>query len=108
MGGVGRAAGGSREKRFVVATVRPASWRDRMRSAILPPDLFSVPFVLELGVRVMVNGRRKMVTHVEDDGVFDCSNASNFAVNPSTRSFKLFPSCCSIFFSTIKKKFPCK
>ena len=51
-GGVGNVAvvGRSREKRLLVGTTeRPASWRDRMRSAMLPPDLRSVPFVLEWG-----------------------------------------------------------
>jgi hypothetical protein len=38
----------SREKRLVVLTDRPASWRDRMRSAMLPPGLWSVPFILPL------------------------------------------------------------
>jgi hypothetical protein len=47
-GGVGRLVGGSRENRLLVApTDRPASWRDRIRSAMLPPDLYSVPLVLE-------------------------------------------------------------
>jgi hypothetical protein len=43
-GGVGRlVGGGSRENRLLVApTDRPASWRDRIRSAMLPPDLDSV------------------------------------------------------------------
>ena len=47
MGCVGIIVGASREKRFVEATARPASCNDRMRSAMLPPDLRSVPFVLQ-------------------------------------------------------------
>jgi len=46
-GGVGKLVGGSRENRLLVAPTRPASWRDRIRSAMLPPpDLYSVPLVL--------------------------------------------------------------
>lgn len=41
--------GTSRENRFVVFTESPASCNDLMRSAILPPALISVPFVLEEG-----------------------------------------------------------
>ena len=46
VGGVGRGFGLSREKRLVVATDSPASCRDRMRSAMLAPDLCSAPLVL--------------------------------------------------------------
>lgn len=46
MGGVGGIFVVSRENRFVVLTERPASCKDRIRSAMLPPDLCSMPFEL--------------------------------------------------------------
>ncbi len=36
--------GSSRETRLVVLTDKPASCNDRIRSAMLPPDSFCIPF----------------------------------------------------------------
>jgi hypothetical protein len=82
----------SRENRLGVASANPASWSDRMRSAMLtpPPDevLWSVPFVLG---RVSGVAEAEVVgrTHV----VIGFSSSSNLAVRCSTLCFKLLPSC---------------
>jgi hypothetical protein len=42
--GIAKVEGSSLEMRFVVLTDSPASCNDRIRSAMVPPDIFCTPF----------------------------------------------------------------